>query len=95
MQPPSLLRGRLKFHVATTSFAFGLAIASFLVWSASVDRQSTTVLRLAALGLVVTWTGFLAWLFRGMLHQQISSGYCTFLFFGAWTVFFLIYNCLL
>jgi hypothetical protein len=63
-----------------------------------VDKQPTALgagLRLAALGLVVTWTHLLVWLFHKMLRREISSGYCTVLFFGAWALFFLIHNCLI
>ena len=79
-------------------YALGLAIGSFLIWGACLDRQPTPIgmgLRLAALGLVVMWTHFLVWFSRKMSSREISVAYCTLLFFGAWAVFFLIYNCLL
>ena len=85
-------------HLLAISYALVLAIASYLIWGASVTRQPVplgTGLRLAALVLVVMWSHFLVWLFRRMSRQEAAVGYCTVLFFGAWAVFFLIYNCLL
>jgi hypothetical protein len=79
------------------SFAFGLAVTSVLIWGVCVDRQPAplgSVLRLAALALVVAWTHLLVWLFRRMSCREVSAGYCAVVFFGAWAVFFLIYNCL-
>ena len=87
-----------NLHLATMICALGLAIGSFLIWDCCVERQPDPIgmgLRLAALGLVVMWTHFLVWLTRKMSRREISIGYCTLLFFGGWTVFFLIYNCLL
>jgi hypothetical protein len=98
MHTSSLLHRPFKLHLATMIYALGLAIGSFFIWRACLDRQPTPIgmgLRLAALGLVVTWTLFLVGLSRKMSRREISVGYCTLLFFGAWAVFFLIYNCLL
>ena len=86
-----------RLHLAAMTYTLGLAIASFLVWGASLEREAAPLgagLRLLALALVVIWTHFLVWLFRRMSHREISVGYCALLFFGAWAVFFLIYNCL-
>src|SRR5690242_15176497 len=87
-----------NLHLATVIWAMSLAIGSFLVWETYVERQPGPIgseLRLASLGLVVIWTHFLVWLTRKMSTRDISTGYCIVLFFGAWAVFFLIYNCLL
>jgi hypothetical protein len=98
MNTSFVLQRRSDLHLATLICASGLAIGSFLVWRACLERQPAPIgigLRLAAIGLVVMWTHFLVWLSRKMSARAISVGYCTLLFFGASAVFFLIYNCLL
>ena len=92
-----ILRRPSKLHLAMMVCATGLAIGSFLTWATCVERQPAAIgvgLRLAALGLVILWTHFLASLYHKMSKREISVGYCTVLFFGACAVFFLIYNCL-
>jgi hypothetical protein len=97
MQNTPALRGRSSSHLLAIACTLGLVVPSFLIWGESLDRQPTPLgawLRLAALALVVMWSHFLVWLFRRMSRQEISSAYCSILFFGAWAIFFLIYNCL-
>lgn len=98
MQSSIVFHSPFKVRLEAMIYALGLAIGSFLIWGACLDRQPTPVgpgLRLAALGLVVMWTHFLVWLVRGMSRREMSVGYCIVLFFGAWALFFLVYNCLL
>ncbi len=86
-----------KTDCSACAWGFVLAISSFFAWSASLEKEPLPlgpILRLAALSLIVAWTHFLVWLFSKMFHRQISSGYCAVLFFGAWAIFFLTYNCL-
>ena len=94
----SIIRNQgLKTDVTACLWGFVLAVGSFLAWATSLERQPHPLgatLRLVALGLVVLWSHYLLWLFGKMLNRGISSGYCAALFFGAWAVFFLIYNCL-
>jgi|ERR1043166_5500780 hypothetical protein len=88
----------LKADFVACAWGAVLGVASFLPWNAALGKEPLPLgpmLRLAALSLVVAWTHFLFWLLSKMLHRQISSGYCALLFFGAWAIFFLIYNCLL
>jgi hypothetical protein len=98
MNTSFVLHRSSNLHLAAMICATGLAIGSFLIWGTCVERQPAAIgmgLRLAALGLVLVWTHFLVWLSCKMSKREISVGYCTVLFFGAWAVFFLIYNCLL
>jgi cbb3-type cytochrome oxidase subunit 1 len=87
----------LKTDVTACLWGLLLAVGSLLAWAASLDREPLplgAMLRLAAIGLVVVWSHYLLWLFGKMLNRRISNGYCAALFFSAWAVFFLIYNCL-
>jgi hypothetical protein len=98
MQTSLVLRRAGKLNLAALSCPLFLVIGFLLVWGVSLEKDTTSLgvgLRLAALGLVVLWTHFLTWLFRKMSQREISAGYCAVLFFGAWAVFFLVYNCLL
>jgi hypothetical protein len=98
MQTSLFLHRHFKLNLAALACSLVLAIGFLLVWTASLERETTSLgvgLRLAALGLVVLWTHLLTWLFRKMSQREISAGYCVILFFGAWAVFFLVYNCLL
>lgn len=87
----------LKTDLTACLWGFLLVAGSFWAWASSLEREPLSLgatLRLAALGLVVVWSHYLLWLFGKMLNRRISNGYCAALFFGAWAVFFLIYNCL-
>jgi hypothetical protein len=98
MRTTFALHRSLKLNLVAISYTLGLALTSCFIWTSSLDRVSGSLsagLRLTALALVVAWTHFLVWLFRRMLHGVISNGYCAVLFFGAWTLFFLVYNCLM
>jgi hypothetical protein len=98
MNSSVVINGSLKLNLVSLSYALGLVLASFFIWSSSLDRQPTSLgagLRVAALGLVVMWTHFLVCLIRRILSREVSNGYCAVLFFGAWATFFLVYNCLI
>jgi len=98
MQKSLLLHRPFKLNLVALSCSLVLALGFLLVWTVSLEKDTTPLgvgLRLAALGLIVLWTHFLTWLFRKMSRREISAGYCALLFFGAWAVFFLVYNCLL
>ena len=86
-----------KSHMVFTSYASILFVSSYLVWAGNIEKEPTpsVLTRLAVLLLVIAWTHLLVWLFRKMSRHEISSGYCSVLFFGAWTVFFLVQSCLL
>src|SRR2546430_1514723 len=98
MQNTSFLQHLVKPHLLSITYAVALSTASYLVWGTSLERESAPLgvgLRLAALTLVVAWSHFLVWIFRKISRQEISVAHCATLFFGAWAVFFLIYNCLI
>jgi hypothetical protein len=98
MQTPFVLHRPFKSNLVALSCSLFLALGFLLVWGVSLEKDTTPLgvgLRLAALGVVVLWTHLLTWLFRKMSRSEISAGYCAVLFFGAWAVFFLVYNCLL
>ena len=97
MQDSVVRNHGLKTAVTACLWGIVLAVGSFLAWAASLEREPLPLgaaIRLVALGLVVAWSHYLLWLFGKMLKRRISNGYCAALFFGAWAVFFLIYNCL-
>jgi hypothetical protein len=84
--------------LSIVSYGAALWIPSALIWLRAVEKEPSPLgpgLHLAAVALVIAWSHFLIWIFRGMRENRISNGHCAILFFGAWITFFLVYNCLL
>lgn len=97
MRNTLLLHRPLTLNFLAISYFAGLSVCSYLIWVESIDKQPTPLgagLQLAAIALVVTWSHFLVRLFRKISRREVSVACCAMLFFGVWTVFFLIYNCL-
>ncbi len=76
----------------------GLLVLTLLACGRAMALQPLPIggaLRLAAAALLVSWSHLLALVFRRMRCREISPGYCVVLFFGGWSMFFLVYTCLL
>ena len=85
-------------HLVALGSGLALAALSLPVCNRALEVEPLPLspwLRLAATLLVVAWSHYLVWLFRRMLQQQLSSGYCAALFLGTGAALFMTYVCLL
>jgi hypothetical protein len=87
----------LRQHLLPMSLAVALVACSVLVCNRAIQFEPFPVgpwVKLAAVGLVVSWSHYLVWLFQKMRRHEISAGYVTILFWGAIGAIFLGYKCL-